>query len=123
MTLEEFEKVTFEDDCYVVWVKNHKTFTTHGPVCIVLHPSLYKYVQILISRMRNNLPDADLEGKRTVFLTWRGCEMVSSHVGQQIGSCWGKVFGKAASTGGATSFRKAVVSVVHEKSQEMRRSS
>ena len=120
MTLDEFGKATFEDECYVVRVKNHKTSRRHGPVCVVLHPSLHKYVQIFISKMRNNLPDADLEGKRTVFLTWTGCEMVSSQVGQQIGSCWGKVYGKAASTGGATSFRKAVVSAVHEKSQDLR---
>ena len=41
-------------------------------------------------------------------------------MGTQIGSCWGKVFGKEASTGGATSFRKAVVSAVHACEKEMR---
>lgn len=46
--------------------------------------------------------------------------MDSSQVGAQIGSCWGKVFGKEASTGGATSFRKAVVSAVHACEKEMR---
>ena len=46
--------------------------------------------------------------------------MDSSQVGAQTGSCWGKVFGNKASTGGATSFRKAVVSAVHACEKEMR---
>ena len=120
MTLEEFKQATLEEGCYVVRVKKHKTFTTHGPVNVVLHLTLHKYVEIFISKMRNCLPDTNLDTKETVFLTWKGCEMYSSHVGSQIGSCWGKVFGKEASTGGATSFRKAAVSAVHEANKEIR---
>ncbi|CAB4024829.1 Neurofilament medium polypeptide [Paramuricea clavata] len=116
MTLEEFKQATMEEGCYVVRVKKHKTFTTHGPVNVVLHPTLHKYVEIFISKMRNCLPDTNLDTKETVFLNWKGCEMYSSHVGSQIGSCWGK----EASTGGATSFRKAAVSAVHETNKEIR---
>ncbi len=46
--------------------------------------------------------------------------MTSSQIGAQIDSCWGKVFGKEASSGGATAFRKAVVSAVQEFQQEIR---
>ena len=45
--------------------------------------------------------------------------MTSSQIGAQIDSCWGKVFGKEASSGGATAFRKAVVSAVQEFQQEI----
>ena len=44
--------------------------------------------------------------------------MHSSHVGCQIGSCWGKVFGKEAGAGGA--FRKAAVSAVHKNDKGRR---
>lgn len=120
MTLDEFKNASLEDDCYVVHVKKHKTFTTHGPVNMVFSSTLYKYVELFISKMRNRLPDVDLASKHTVFLTWKGCEMDSSHVGAQIGACWGKVFGKDAAIGGATSFRKAAVSAVQESNKEMR---
>ena len=120
MTLQEFNQASQEEGCYVVRVKNHKTYTTHGPVNLVLNPTLYKYVEIFITKMRNNIPDVDLGNKTTVFLSWRGCKMDSSHVGGQIGSFWSKEFGKAASTGGATSFRKAAVSAVHQKNKQIR---
>jgi hypothetical protein len=41
-------------------------------------------------------------------------------LGAQIGSCRGKVFGKEASSSGATSFRKAAVSAVHKSNKEFR---
>ena len=55
-----------------------------------------------------------------LFLSKNQSKMHSSQVGAQIGACWGKVFGKKTSAGGATSFRKAAVSAVHERKEEMR---
>ncbi|CAB3998622.1 Hypothetical predicted protein [Paramuricea clavata] len=46
--------------------------------------------------------------------------MTSSHIGRQIDSCWGKTFGREAASGGATAFRKAVVSAVEEYNDEIR---
>ncbi|CAB4039658.1 Hypothetical predicted protein [Paramuricea clavata] len=46
--------------------------------------------------------------------------MKSSQVGAQIGSCWGKVFSKDTSLGGATAFCKAAVLAVHECNENMR---
>ena len=48
-----------------------------------------------------------------VFLALSGKPMKASDVGSQIGSCWEKVFSKGSGAGGATAFRKAVVSAVH----------
>ena len=120
MTLDEFKNVKEEDGCFVAKVKNHKTFTTHGLVHLVFSVTLYKYVEIYITRFRNKLGDVDKDGKAPVFLTWSQCKMQSSQVGAQIGSCWGKVFGKESPFGGATAFRKAAVSAVHDTNEDMR---
>ena len=120
MTLEEFNNASKEEDCHVVRVKKHKTFTTHGPANIVLSSSLYGYMLIFISKFRNQLVDADTSEKSAVFLIRRGTALDSSAVGAQISSCWVKVFGKEAAFGGATSIRKAVVSAVHENNESMR---
>lgn len=77
-TLDEFNNVEEEDGCFVPKVKNHKTFTTHGPVHLVFSPTLYKYVQIF----RNILSDVDKDGKAPVFSIWSQCKMQSSQVGE-----------------------------------------
>ena len=118
MTMEEFQNAIEQDDCYVVRVKKHKTFTTHGPAHLVLSSSLHNYMKVFIEKLRNFLPD--FTPQNTVFLSFRCTPLDSSQVGAQIGSCWGKVFGKKASMGGATSFRKAAVSAVHESNEDMR---
>ena len=55
-----------------------------------------------------------------VFLTWSNRRMDSSHIGSQINSSWGKVFGKEGAVGGATAFRKAAISAVHRDDKERR---
>ena len=119
MTLEEYSTSTKEGDSFVIRVKKHKTFSTHGPANLVLTSSLH-FLTIFVNVFRNQIPAVETTPKSTVFLSWRGTPLDSSQVGTQIGSCWGKVFGKEASTGGATSFRKAVVSAVHACEKEMR---
>ena len=114
MTLGELNKGTKEDECFVVRVKDHKTFTTHGPVNIVLESVLFKYVSIFIEKFKNQLDGVSTDANAPVFMTWNNGKMKSSQVGAQIGSCWGKVFSKDTSLGGATAFRKAAVSAVHE---------
>ena len=48
------------------------------------------------------------------------CSNKAVHPKAQIGSCWGKVFRKQASMGGAASFRKAAVSAMNESNEDMR---
>ena len=120
MTLGEFQAAAREDGCFVVSVKDHKTFTKHGPVDVVFTASLHKYTEIFIDKFRNRLQDASTDVHSTVFPTLNGRKMLSSQVGTQIGVCWGKVFGKETSSGGATAFRKAAVSAVHECNEQMR---
>ena len=113
-------KAQEEDGCFVVKVKKHKTFTTHGPAHLVLSASLHHWMEIFISRFRNTLGGVSTDDAAPVFLTWTNKTMNSSHVGCQIGSCWGKVFGKEAGAGGATAFRKAAVSAVHKNDKGRR---
>ena len=122
MTLGEFgqAKKSDEGDEYSVWVMDHKTFDSHGPSPVVLSQSIFKWMEIFIFQMRNRLSDVDTTNAAPVFLSWSQKKMHSSHIGVQINSCWGKVFGKDAACGGATAFRKAVVSAVNEFNQEIR---
>ncbi|CAB3983100.1 Hypothetical predicted protein [Paramuricea clavata] len=120
MTLEEFRAAKRHDSEYLVNVKKHKTFATHGPAHIVFSLSLFKWTEIFISKCRNALGDVDTTNASPVFLTWSQKGMTSSHIGRQIDSCWGKTFGREAASGGATAFRKAVVSAVEEYNDEIR---
>lgn len=119
MTLAEYKKACKDEDDLVVNVKKHKTFTTHGPAHIVMSSTIYEWVGIFITQLRNKLGDVDLDDTATVFISWNVRAMDSSHIGKQIGSCWGKVFGKEAAGGGAT-FRKAAVSAMQEHDEEGR---
>ena len=120
MTMEEFRAAQRDGDEYLVRVKNHKTFDSHGPAPVVFSQSIYKWMEVFIGRMRNRLADVDTTNTAPVFLSWNQKKMHSSHVGVQIDSCWGKEFGKDAASGGATAFRKAVVSAVQECNHEIR---
>ena len=120
MTLEEFKNAHKDEDDHVVKVKKHKTFTTHGPAHIVMSSTIYTWLGIFITEFRNKLGDVDKGNNAPVFLSWNLRPMISSHIGKQMGSCWGKVFGKASSGGGATAFRKAAVSAVQEHDEQER---
>lgn len=120
MTLGEFRQGFDQDGCYVVQVKKHKTFTCHGPVHLVLSLSLHQWMKIFIAKFRNVVASESSEDSAPVFLTWSNRKMRASQIGCQIGSCWGKVFGKEAGAGGATAFRKAAVSAVHKKDKDRR---
>ena len=120
MMLAEFNNAQKEDGSFVVKVKNHKTFTSHGPAAVVMSPMIHKWMKIDVSNIRNKLDNVDTGPKSYIFLTWTQKKMHSSHVGAQINSIWGKVFGKDCSSGGATAFRKAAVSAVQEHSKGLR---
>ena len=120
MTLQEFEQASKNDDCFIVRMKDHKTFTAHGPVNVIFNATLHQYTHIFITRFRNELDGVNTIGDSAVFLSVTQKKLTSSQVGSQIGSCWGKVFGRETSSGGATAFRKAAVSAVHEHREDMR---
>ena len=110
MTLGEFRAAKKHDDDYLILVKKHKTFATHGPANILCSASMYQSLGTFINKFRNQLGDVDTANTAPVFLTWSLRKMTSSQIGAQIDSSWRKVFGKDSTSGGATAFRKAVKS-------------
>jgi site-specific recombinase XerD len=120
MTIGEFRSAQALDGSFVVKVKKHKTFTTHGPANIVLSTMLHNWMKIFINKFCYALADNTSENGEPVFLTWSNRPMDSSQIGCQIDSAWGKVFGKYAATGGATAFRKAAVSAVNRSDKSRR---
>lgn len=113
MTVREFNNAQSLDNNFVIKVKKHKTFSTHGSVNLILTPTLHNWMKIYISKFRFPVANMTCKDGEPVFLTWSNRRMDSSHIGNQINSSWGKVFGKEGAVGGATAFRKAAVSVVH----------
>ena len=113
MTVSKFNRAKQEDSCFVVQVKKHKTFTAHGPASVVMTPSVYQWMLIFICKFRSSVENASNEGYSPSILALNGRPMKAYDVGSQIGSSWEKVFGKRSDAGGATAFRKAVVSAVH----------
>lgn len=120
MTLGEYKKAHKDKDDFVVKVKKHKTFTTHGLAHIAMSSLLYRWVGIFVTELRNKLGNVNKHDNVIVFITWSLRQMNSSQTGVEIGSCWSKVFGKSASGGGTTSFRKAAVSAVQKQNEHGR---
>ena len=53
MLISEYEKVKFEEDgAAVIYVKNHKTASTHGHVGVFFKPIIYQYLCIYINSVR-----------------------------------------------------------------------
>ena len=118
MSIGVFKNTQVVNDCFVVKVKKHKKFTTHGPANLVLSATLYNWKKIFITKFRATVAlGKTSEDDEPVFLTWSNCSWL---IGCQINSIWGKVFGKEASCGGATAFRKAAVSAVHHSDKSRR---
>lgn len=81
MSLDEFTNCTKQQDRFVVRVRKHKTFDTHGPVNLVLTSSLNEYLKIFINNFRNHIPGVETAPKSTIILSWRGVPLDSSQVG------------------------------------------
>ena len=110
MTVGEFKKAQPLDDSFVVMkVRKHKTFTTHGPANIVLSATLHNCMTIFLNKFRYPVANMTFNHAKPVFLSWSNRPMDASHIGCQINSSWGKVYGKDTATGGATAFRKVAV--------------
>ena len=117
MTVQEFQRSRMEDDRYVVRVLHHKTVDTHGPAQVVLTAHLYNYLNIFLKEMRSKLPDAQMEGRQAMFLSWAGKSLQSSQVTKAVGS----VFKKAGVEGPIhhTLYRKSAVTQCHDKQKNM----
>ena len=81
--MSEYEKVKFEEDgTAVIYVKKHKTASTHGHVGVFFKPIVYQYLSIYINSVRPKV----LQGADSsyVFLTYSGQQMQPETVSKQI---------------------------------------
>jgi hypothetical protein len=100
MTVGEFMSSQRLDDSFVVKVKKHKTFTTHGPANLVFSTTLHNWMMIFFNKFHYPVADMTCKDTKPVFLTWKNRPMTASHIGSQINSAWGKLFGKETAIGG-----------------------
>lgn len=121
MTLGEFRKAVADEREMVVTVFQHKTLETHGPVNVVLTETIHKWMKIFVASMRHRIPGVSPRDDSNLFLTWSGKDMSSSMVSSQINSCWQKAMGKQSDRINAASFRKASVTIVHDKHPKLKK--
>ena len=77
MTIEEFEKANkAEQGSMVIKVSNHKTADTHGPPSIVLSPTLFSYLKVYVSEVRQVSKSND-DKSMPVYLSWSGAKLES----------------------------------------------
>ena len=108
MTVDDYRRMTKQDDSYVITVAKHKTSYVHGSVRIVLNSKLKSWLSIFVEVMRPQIASATCGN---VFLTWSGRQMISGHITKAVQSVFKKSGIDVKVT--STSFRKAAVTAVH----------
>ena len=79
---------------------------------------LCNWMTIYVNKFCYPVADMTCNDSKPVFPTWKNRLMVASHIGCQINSSWGKVFGKETATGGVTAFEVMSISAVHQDDKE-----
>ena len=114
MTLGELQYAISDGKAMGVNVMKHKTAVTHGPLTIVLSPTVIQWLQDFETHLRNNLPGVGSSKDDNNFLSWTASKMFFSTVSAKLNSFWQKAVGKEQDRICAASFRKTAVSEVHE---------
>ena len=71
----------------MLFVENHKKFSTSGHAVVTLTDKKYKYLNIYVRDICPQVSPKD----NTVFVTWNGRSMASSAISHQISSIWQKL--------------------------------
>ncbi|CAB4032290.1 Neurofilament medium polypeptide [Paramuricea clavata] len=108
MTIDEYKRMTKQDDSYIITVLKHKTSHVHGPARLVLSSKLKSWLSVFVEVMRPQIASATCGN---VFLTWSGKGMISGHITKAVQSVFKKSGINVKVT--STSFRKAAVTAVH----------
>ena len=88
MNLKEFGKALRQGDenSFVIKVRDHKTFSSHGYAQVVLEAYIYGWLQIYVNKVRCQL---DVKSDK-VFLAWTGNAMDSGDISRRIHELWKK---------------------------------
>ena len=96
MTVGEYKAAKKAKGSMIISVKSHKTADTHGPVCIVLSPTLFSYLQIYVNKVRSHVEktdgtaDSKKRDEANVFLSWTGAKLESGQISTAINAAWQK---------------------------------
>ena len=115
MKMGEFKRIKKEGNEKVIFVKEHKTLSTHGPARIILSEKLASWLQIFVREVRCKVYGASEDDNSCVFLSWTGEALRSSQVNKAMKSIWKKV--KVVGAPSSTLIRKSAVSGVHRVSE------
>ena len=84
MKLKEFQVAKCIDDHFIIYVREHKMFSTSRPAMMTLTPLEFSWLQTYVA-VRPKITNAPY-----VFTSWSGKKLRSGAVSRQINSMWKK---------------------------------
>ena len=87
-TLDEYKEISCVDETYMISVKDHKTYSQHGPANLCFNESLKGWLDIYVEHARQQVVNGI--GSPCLFLNWKGAKMQSSDLASAITSAWWK---------------------------------
>ena len=84
MKLKEFQTAKRIAEHFIIYVREHKTFSTSGPAMMTLMPLEFSWLQTYVA-VRPQITDSPY-----VFTSWSGKKLRSGAVSRQINSMWKK---------------------------------
>ena len=87
-TLDEYKEMSCVDETYMISVKDHKTYSQHGPANLSFDESLKGSLDIYVEHARQQVVKGG--GSTCLFLNWNGAKMQSSDLLSAITSAWRK---------------------------------
>ena len=86
VTLKEFHAAMNNNNSYIIYVREHKTFPTSGPAMITLTPLQFSWLNIYVTVVRPQIKTSS----PYVFVSWCGGNLRSGAVSRQLNSMWKK---------------------------------
>ena len=87
-TLDEYKEISCVDETYMISVKDHKTYSQHGPANLCFDESLKGWLDIYVEHTRQQVVNGI--GSPCLFLNWKAAKMQSSDLASGITSAWWK---------------------------------
>ena len=107
------------DGTYMISVKDHKTYSKHGPANLYFDESLKGWLDIYVAHARRQVVNGG--GSTCLFLNWKGAKMQSSDLSSAITSAWrkGGMIDKETRISG-TLMRKSCTTAIRQYNKEVK---
>ncbi|XP_068696690.1 uncharacterized protein [Montipora foliosa] len=118
-TLDEYKEMSCVDETYMISVKDHKTYSQHGPANLCFDESLKSWLDIYVEHARQQVVKGG--GSTCLFLNWKGAKMQSSDLSSAITSAWrkGGTIDKETRISG-TLMRKSCTTAIRQYNKEVK---